>query len=106
MFVPAVTVTQDVDSAQPITLARGQHLEISLTPGVQWRLTSSDPDHALAAASAEGWYDASVSACIWRFTAVSNGTAQLSFSGLVLCQPPNLHCLAATETATFAVVVH
>ena len=91
---------------QPIALTQGQRLEIRLDPSTQWSLTSADPAHVLQSSAPVGWFDATSNACVWRFVAVSSGSAQLTFSGLVLCGPANAHCVAAMERATFAVTVH
>jgi hypothetical protein len=101
-----VTSSQDLGATQPIALTRGQRLEIRLDPTTQWSLTSADPDHILQSSALEGWYDAASNACLWRFVAVSAGSAQLTFGGLVLCGPANVHCVATMERATFAVTVH
>lgn len=104
-LAPDVTVTHEIDSTQPVMLARGQHLEVRLAPGMQWRIARNDPSHVLAPASAEGWYDPSANVCVWRFAAVNSGRALLAFDGLIPCRPANLHCVAATDRVTFAVTV-
>jgi hypothetical protein len=106
-FRPAVTATYTLDqgAVQPISVARGQGLEIHLAPTAQWSLTLSDADHTLESLAPEGWYDAPLDACVWRFAASNAGVARLDFRGLVLCQP-NLHCKAALEAAAFAVTTH
>jgi hypothetical protein len=108
VFHPDVIVTssEDLGAMQPIALTQGQRLEIRLDPTIQWSLTNADPAHVLQSSAPEGWYDATSNACVWRFVAVSAGSAQLTFGGLVLCRPANVHCVAATERATFAVTVH
>lgn len=104
-FVPDVTVSQEASPAQPVALTHGQRLEIRLAPGAQWRLANAGFGSILTATSAEGWYNPAVNACIWRFTAASAGSVRLTFDGLVLCQPANLHCVATTDSATFTVDV-
>jgi hypothetical protein len=106
VFHPAVTATYTLDqgAAQPVTLTQGQGLEIYLDPTVQWSLTLTDPAHALDGLTPAGWYDASLGACAWRFTASTAGTAHLAFKGPILC-PPNIRCTAVLEQAAFDVTV-
>jgi hypothetical protein len=99
-----VSYRLDQGAAQPVGLSSGQRLEIHLSPTSHWTLALSDPNHVLASAPPEGWYDPTTSACVWRFVASGAGVAQLAFKGLVLC-PPNVHCKAALEQAAFAVAV-
>jgi hypothetical protein len=107
IFHPDVIITSsdDLGTAQSVSLTLGQRLEIRLDPTIQWSLTSADPGHILQSSAPEGWYDTSSNACVWRFVAVSAGSAQLTFSGLVLCQPADVHCVAVAETATVEVAV-
>jgi hypothetical protein len=103
-FSPDVTVTQDATSPQPIALSRGQRLEIRLDPQTQWKLSATDPNGALSVQPPEGWYDASLHACIWRFAARNPGSAHLLLSGLVTCEP-HPPCTAAVDTIEFDVTV-
>jgi hypothetical protein len=96
--------TQGTDAAQPIALAQGQRLEIRLAPSFTWELSVSDPGHILAGANPEGWYDASVQACIWRFTAQGAGSAQLTFAGAAVCPYLKL-CPSVEQTITYGVTV-
>jgi hypothetical protein len=106
LFRPDVTVTysQDQGVAQPVALTHGQRLEIQLSPNVQWSLTVADPNRVLEGMTPEGWYDASVNACLWRFAAISAGSVYLSFRGSILCLS-NLHCTAVSEQAAFEVTI-
>ena len=95
---------QDAGTTQPITLTQGQHLEIRLQPGFAWRLTLSDPHDVLLSPGSGGWYDASARACIWRFTAASQGTAQLNYQGAMVC-PPLESCPSVEQSASYAVTI-
>ena len=105
-FHPDVTITssQDLGAAQPVALTQGQRLEIHLESTVQWSLTTTGPAHVLDSMTPAGWYDASLNACVWRFTAVGAGTDHLAFRGPVLC-PPNIRCTAVLEQVAFDVTV-
>lgn len=106
-FKPDMIVSQNpqsASSAQPIALVRGQRLEIRLEPMVQWQLNLSDPDHTLANSASEGWYDGTLKACIWHFTAIGTGSAQLNYSGPVVCPPLKL-CPAVEQELIYHVSV-
>jgi hypothetical protein len=105
-FRPDVVVSQEnVSSPQMIALTQGQRIEIRLQPMYRWQLTASDSSHALAASSnPEGWYDDSLKACIWRFTAAATGSAQLSYSGPIVCPPLEL-CPSDEQSLTYDVTV-
>lgn len=106
IFRPDVTITssQDLGATQSFALTQGQRLEIHLDPTTQWNLTTTDPAHVLDSMTPAGWYDASLNACVWRFTAVGAGTDHLAFRGPVLC-PPNIRCTAVLEQVAFDVTV-
>ena len=106
IFRPDVTITssQDLGAAQSFALTQGQRLEIHLESTVQWSLTTTDPAHVLDSMTPAGWYDASLNACVWRFTAIGAGTDHLAFRGPVLC-PPNIRCTAVLEQVAFDVTV-
>jgi hypothetical protein len=106
-FMPDVIVSQPSQTTgapQPVTLARGQHLEIRLQPTSSWQLTVVDPNAILAAVSPQGWYDSDARACIWRFTARGAGSARLSFVGAAVCPPLKL-CPSVEQTVLYAVTV-
>jgi hypothetical protein len=88
----------------PIGLVRGQRLEIHLSPAVKWHLTMIDGGHILSPASIQGWYSQQLHACVWRFTAVGTGSAQLVFGGTFTCQP-GVHCAYVAMAQDFAVSV-
>lgn len=103
-FVPDVTVTEEGGLGQQITLARGQRLEIRLGPEVQWTLTVTDPTRILASTTAEGWYSPQLNVCIWRFSALTAGSAQLTFAGRFICQP-HTQCVTAVIAQEYDVTV-
>jgi hypothetical protein len=106
-FKPDVIVSQNSQVAgtvQPIILAQGQRLEIRLQPMFSWDLTISSNGNALAITSPEGWYDASVHACVWRFTAVGAGEVQLTYNGVIVCPPLKL-CPSVEQSAIYRVTV-
>jgi predicted secreted protein len=106
-FKPDVIVSQNTQNAgatQPITLTQGQRLEIRLQPGFTWELTTADPNHILTPVGPGGWYNASVHACIWRFTAASRGSAQLNYQGALVCPPLEL-CPSVEQSASYALTV-
>lgn len=83
----AVVVQQSTAMEQQVTARQGQALVVHLKPELRWTLNVQDPSHALLASTPNGWYDAGLNACVWRFSVVSQGTATLTFSGTVICQP-------------------
>jgi hypothetical protein len=106
-FTPDVIVSQPLQATgapQPVTLARGQRLEVRLQPTYSWQLTMADPTAILAGASPQGWYDSAVRACIWRFTARGTGSARLTFVGAAVC-PPLQPCPSVEQAVIYAVTV-
>jgi hypothetical protein len=105
-FKPDVIVSQNGPiggATHAINLAQGQRLEIRLVTVLRWTLSISDAAHVLASTSSEGWYDSVHGICVWRFTAVAAGHAQLSFTGVADC-PPREVCPAVEQTLSFLVV--
>jgi hypothetical protein len=106
-FKPDVVVTQDAQVAgttQPITLSLGQRLEIRLQSMFNWEQMAPDASIVLASAGAQGWYDASRNACVWRFTAVSMGDVTLTFDGVIVCPPLKL-CPSMEQSVAYRVTV-
>lgn len=82
-----VVVTQTgIEGAQPVTLNKGQTLEVRLLATIRWHMHMQNSS-ALNTKEATGWYNATLKDCLWRFTAVGTGTATLSFTGTVICDP-------------------
>jgi hypothetical protein len=106
-FTPDVIVTQDAraaGTAQPVVLAPGQRLEIRLQPMFTWELKMSGAGNALAVTGPQGWYDASLKMCVWRFTAAGAGKATLAFDGDVVCPPLKL-CPSMEQSVAYRVTV-
>jgi len=104
-FTPDVIVSQPSQATgapQPVTLARGQRLEVRLLPTYSWQLSMADPTAILAEVNPPGWYDSAVRACIWRFTARGTGSARLTFAGAAVC-PPLQPCPSVEQTVIYAV---
>jgi hypothetical protein len=106
-FKPDVIVSQNSDAAgvaQSITLAQGQRLEIRLQSMFNWVLMISGTSNALAITGPQGWYNASLKMCVWRFTAIDAGEVRLDFEGTIVCPPLKL-CPSIEESATYQVTV-
>lgn len=83
-----VTVTQGSGvNTPPVTIKNGQTLEVRLPATFRWGLNIQDTDKILKTTDATGWYDATLKACRWRFTALSTGTATLQYVGTMVCAP-------------------
>lgn len=81
----AVVVKQTGAMEQQVTVTQGQLLAIQFAPAFRWTLSVQDPNHTLAPGRPNGWYDAGLNACVWRFTVVAQGTAVLTYSGVAIC---------------------
>jgi hypothetical protein len=106
-FTPDVIVGQSGpsdSSTHSIGLARGQRLEIRLVTVLHWTLTIADAAHILASTPPEGWYDRVRGSCVWRYTAMAPGHAQLSFTGVADC-PPLEVCPAVEQALTYLVTI-
>ena len=83
-----VIVTQGSGvNTPPVTVKNGQTLEIRLPATFRWALHIQDADKILGTTDATGWYDATLKACRWRFTALGTGTATLQYTGTMVCAP-------------------
>jgi hypothetical protein len=104
---PDLILTQQSDPGtfvKSVTVTQGQSLEIRLPAHISWRLTASDPAQTLAMAQPAGWYNSQLLACIWRFSAVSPGEANLDFSGGLVCAPGSA-CPAIAAVAQYHITV-
>ena len=82
----AVVVKQSATMEQHVSASQGQALVVQLRPELRWTLNIQDPNHTLAPSQPNGWYDAGLNACVWRFVVVARGTATLTFGGAAICQ--------------------
>jgi hypothetical protein len=81
-----VIVTQGGGTnSPPVMLKKGQTLEVRLPATYRWKMTIQDTGKILATTDATGWYDATLKACRWRFTALGPGTATLQYVGTLVC---------------------
>jgi hypothetical protein len=107
---PANADTQQVDvvapqaSAQPVTLRRGQVVEIQLSPTHRWSTPVGDSAHLLTALAGNGWFSQRVGRCVWRYTATTAGTTTLTFTGAALCAPGG-PCAALAVAAEYKLTI-
>jgi hypothetical protein len=95
-----------VGQAAPTTsLRKGQTLEVQLPAGFHWTLMKPSANTVLTAAANNGWYDASLQSCIWRFTAAAIGSASLQYAGRQVCAP-GAKCPTFLVEEEFHVAVH
>jgi hypothetical protein len=73
--------------SQQAQLRKGQTLEVQLPAAERWRVVMQAPGQVLTPATSNGWYDPSLRACVWRFTASATGNASLQFAGTAVCAP-------------------
>lgn len=83
----------------------GQTVEVQLPASVHWRYdaTASAPN-GLALIQPAGMEDGQLDLCIWSFQAQSTGTATLTFTGTMLCDPV-LACSNNVQTLAFTVKI-
>ena len=91
-------------SGQPVTLKVGQILAVRLSAAKRWGLSLQNSGQILQADTAEGWYDAMLHDCIWRFTARSAGSVALVYAGGPVCAD-NTKCPNFVEAQEFDVTV-
>ncbi|HKV84242.1 MAG TPA: hypothetical protein VJN88_06775 [Ktedonobacterales bacterium] len=82
----AVVVNGVSAMEQQVTASQGQAVVVQLKPEMRWVLNIQDPNHTLTPAQPNGWYDAGLNVCVWRFSVVARGNATLYFGGTVVCQ--------------------
>jgi hypothetical protein len=87
-----------------VTLNKGQTLEVRLQPTMHWSLNIQGDASVLTASSGNGWYDASLDSCVWRFTAANQGNTTLAFTGVAVCKP-NTECPALAAAQEYDVTV-
>jgi hypothetical protein len=83
----ATVAASGSDWLTKVTIKRGRNLDFDMTSSIQWLLTTPPSADILATAQPAGWYNATIQACVWRFGAVSKGTALVGFTGVDLCAP-------------------
>lgn len=97
---PATAKTADVvaqgggetlqTSGQTVTLHKGQTLQVQLPATYRWRAAVTDAGAVLKQPSGNGWFDGSLKACVWQFTAIKSGSASLSFGGGPVCSSSSM----------------
>jgi Putative zinc-finger len=92
------------DFTHQVNLTNGQVLQVRLKANVNWHMTITDPDGVLTLQTIPGAYSKEHASCIWRFTTNKPGTAQLTFTGGMVC-PPNSMCPDIAMLTRFAVTV-
>jgi hypothetical protein len=70
-----------------VTLQKGQTLVVQLPAAFHWTLAPYVTNSILTPDDHNGWYDASLRACIWRFVAATSGSATLDYAGRQVCAP-------------------
>ncbi len=99
-----VVTLKGTGNEQPVTLNKGQTLEVRLLATARWHMNVQNSSSALGTQEAIGWYNASLKSCIWRFTAVGAGTATLVFTGIIIC-PPKDQCPVAALDQQYDITV-
>lgn len=88
-----------------VTLNKGQTLEVRLPSTMRWSLNVQGDASVLTASAGNGWYDASLNSCVWRFAAANQGNATLAFAGVMVCRP-NSECSEIAVAQEYDVAVH
>ena len=100
-----VVVTFTGAEGQTVTLNKGQTLEVRLPAAMRWSMSIQGNANVLTPSAANGWYDASLDNCVWRFVAANQGNATLSFGGVAVCKP-NTECPAIAVAQDYEITVH
>ncbi|HLG77366.1 MAG TPA: hypothetical protein VKX46_13205 [Ktedonobacteraceae bacterium] len=82
---PAATVTLKTASRQT-TVSKGDTVNIELPFGMAWSGPLNFSPTILAMQSPAGDAYPAIQACVWHFTAIGSGTANLAFTGRPICQ--------------------
>ncbi len=101
----STVVTQVSGNPTRVTLNIDQTVEVRLPANFRWGGGPNDPNHILSATADEGWFDATLHTCIWRYTATKAGSAALTFSGTFLCEASK-PCPAIATVAEYDVTAH
>ena len=101
---PDVVATAGVACGATASLCACQVLEVRLAANLRWSLTVQDPAGALAPAAPNGWFDAALQSCVWRFTGQATGAANLAYNGRAICKPGAI-CTNFVILESFAVTV-
>ncbi len=83
----------------------GQLVELQLPAGLQWQLATNSATSILQPHLPLGGYRVSNNSCIWRYTAMAAGVADLSFAGTAIC-PPNAACPAIASPVEFVITIY
>lgn len=99
----ANVIVQFKKSENTATAHKGDVIEVRLPFGHVWSGPTTSQG-VLQLQTPYGYASAAAKACIWRFTAVDTGTAQLSFSGRPIC-PKGAMCPMYVLLAHFTIDV-
>ncbi len=86
------------------SMKQGQTLDVHLAATVNWQLTTAPSSTLLQVMSPQSWYDASDKTCIWRMQAIGSGSAQMEFTGGLVCAPGDA-CPAIAGDARFNITI-
>ncbi len=100
-----VVVTFTGAEGQTVTLNKGQTLEVHLPAAMRWGLSTQGSANVLTPSVPNGWYDAGLDSCVWRFAAAGQGNVTLAFGGVAVCKP-NTECPAIAVAQDYEVTVH
>ena len=82
----AATVTlKSSNSGTPVSVKKGDTIEVDLLFGMTWRGPANAFPQLLAMQNPAGYASSTAKACVWRFVAIGTGTAGLTFSGQPIC---------------------
>ena len=98
---PSVVVT--LPQSTPAQVKVGDTLEVALKMNQKWALLSHD-DAILRLDTPAGYGDTALQSCVWHFTALANGQAQVEFSAGPLCLK-NLRCPAYIHLVDLSIQV-
>lgn len=99
---PTLVVT--LPQTTPIQVKVGDTLEVALKWNQKWELASQDAS-ILRLDKPAGYGDASLQSCIWHFTALASGQANLGFTGVPMCnKDPN--CVPSVRLVHLTVQVN
>lgn len=100
-----VVVTFTGAEGQTVTLTKGQTLEVRLPAAMRWSLSTQGAANVLTPSATNGWYDAGLDNCVWRFVAANQGNATLAFGGVAVCKPKT-ECPAIAVAQDYDITVH
>jgi hypothetical protein len=82
---PANITLKRAQAYTTVSARKGDIIEIDMPFGLEWQLSTVNPQDLLIMQKPAGFVSSAAQACVWRFIATKTGTVRFTFSGRNIC---------------------